>query len=1602
MATPTDPRSIQATNELLGQQAALWSSIASNASTLVDALNRVSGAAQGATQSSQQLNNSLAAAIQNAADGVRDIGASQEAAAAQGEAATRRANQSISSMVSDFEDAGNALERFQRDLERQKLEFGSLFDFGLDDKFEIYSDAANKFGQNLEGSFAAANKGVMTLVSGVGALAGGLFNIAKAAFAIPFQLLGMVAETGNELLEGGGGGGGGGGDNSFQLALEDVREKFGNIAEGEGARVVAMYEKINTSQSNIAGTGRTMADVFGKNAEALKAMSEMYEGLGPLVHVLGQDIEENADKLTIYTKGLGLGAEEMQAFGSQAIAAGKPLTSVLEDASRMAISLGKKFGISSKGIAKDLAYMSSGVTKFGNIGMKMIGSVSVYMKKLGMEVKDLEGVMGVFDDFESGAQASAKLSSAFGVQLDNMKMMQAANPAEQIQALRDAFKQSGQSLEGLSRQQLKYLGDTTGLGDKVLQALSPENAQTSLEDAQSAAADAASDTNKQLLKQTEILKILATNIKKIPAEGGGGGGADKAKDKFTSFIDAFTSGFKKAIFETESYKTMAKNVAESMGIMGEAGGKVGSVFLATFPQVEKIFTAIGDLFDPAKFRVKAEELTGIFQSFFGDLKSPATADKAFQNLFDSLMDWFGRLFDNPEAKGTLTESIEQMIEYMGNAISGAIGYLIPKIAEIITEIADFISGNKAEKTINEAASTGIGGAFRKAFDMIGDKLVEVWPKLSEALGKLIDVVLEKAKPYIMKAMIAYMTFVMVQGVLIGGAQAMASAVIGKTLERFGTFLTIKMKEMVAKRAAAAAADAATTAAATTTQAAASTAAAGAPAATAAAAGTASSTAATGGLVATVNAIPAKSIIEATGKLILMAAGLFVAMAAFVLALAGIHILITKVGGYAAVLSSLGTVAATVAVVAGIILVSQLIQPPAAGTAAVGLSSAVPVLAAAGVLLLGAIALSALAKVMKVSPTELLGYGLAMAAIVAMLTLIVLAAYALLGVAPDGGATAATTLATVGTVVLIGTGVFLAAAIALIALGITPERMAKAENIILSAAKIVGAIGFMVLTALGLGFIVTNPFTLGSVAVGILALAGFLVIAVPALASMLKSITEIKLTDPESSMKKVEIIKGVFAILDPMFKLVEKVMDQSDGWATSSSTAANNVKIQLESITTFFNTTLTALAGFVKTIIELASGIPTVDKSQMEKAEIFGKMISPVASLAGALLGSIGNIKSEAAEYNWMGNTTKSAITMESQLNAIKDFILGPEGDGKGEILNSIVNVLPTIVNAIKDMTALNLDAKGLESLGKKAEVVGSMVKAVGDMTSVFTEISNAAVAMGTETEKMDKSAVGFGYVKETSVVNIQKIKDFAAPNGPFMTIFGTLKEMIPTIVSSFNSLPEISLGGAKDPKERIESVGGAISSMMNGIRSLTGMFPEDTDLQKKNQTLATQAVGIKALATTTTGIMQAMLTNFSTLPALDVKKFEGIEKGMQAVGNLGSYTSSIHSATEALRSLATSNLSTLVHNSVDTIRKIDDELASIDNINIEARIEKVGKALALRPDSLKIDPKPVNINIKLNFTLDAKDLAREIRDVTAQMAVTGEITDPFVSQTPAQ
>jgi hypothetical protein len=954
------------------------------------------------------------------------------------------------------------------------------------------------------------------------------------------------------------------------------------------------------------------------------------------------------------------------------------------------------------------------------------------------------------------------------------------------------------------------------------------------------------------------------------------------------------------------------------------------------------------------------------------------------------MDWFGRLFDNPEAKGTLTESIEQMIEYMGNAISGAIGYLIPKIAEIITEIADFISGNKAEKTINEAASTGIGGAFKKAFTQIGDKLVEVWPKLSEALGKLIDVVLEKAKPYIMKAMIAYMTFVMVQGVLIGGAQAMASAVIGKTLERFGTFLTIKMKEMVAKRAGAAAISATPTP----------------PVVPPApvpppAAGAAAQTAATQGLIAQTATIDMSMVLQATKNLMGITAMFFAALAVFIVGLIAIHFLISTVG-YEAVLKSLGTVALAVAVVGGILLVSQLLQPSAAGPATAGLSSAYPVLIAAGGLMLGVIVLAGIAKLAKLSPSELFAYGAAMAAIVGMITLIVLAAYVLLGVAPDGGATAATTLATVGTVVLIGTGVFLAAAIALISFAATPEEMAKAEKIILSAAKIVGAIGFMVLTALGLGFIVTNPFTLGSVAVGIVALAGFLVIAVPALASMLKSITEIKLTDPESSMKKVEIIKGVFAILDPMFKLVEKVMEQSDGWATSSDTAANNVKIQLESITNFFNTTLTALAGFVKTIIELASGIPVVDESEMKKAEIFGKMISPVASLAGALLGSIGNIKSEAAEYNWLGNTTKSAITMESQLEAIKDFILGPAGDGKGGILNSFVDVLPTIVDAISKMTSLQLDDKGLESLGKKAEVVGSMVKAVGDMAGVFTDISNAAVAMGTETEKMNKNNLGRGFVRETSLVNMQKVADFAAPGGTFMTIFDQLKSMIPTIVKSFNDLPEISLKGAKDPKERIESIGGAISSMMNGIRSLTGMFPEDTDIQKKNQTLASQAAGIKALTTTTTGIMQAMLNDFSTLPALDVKKFEGIEKGMQAVGNLGSYTSSIHSATEALRSLATSNLSTLVHNSVDTIRKIDDELASIDNINIEARIEKVGKALALRPDSLKIDPKPVNINIKLNFTLDAKDLAREIRDVTAQMAVTGEITDPFVSQTPAK
>ena len=1560
MANPTNPPTgpSRADLDLLGQQSALYAEMSTSVKALADSINKIVGAVRGTTGEVEDLSNGLAAMAEAAVSGTNDIATATNNAISSSEEGAQKAKATIQGLTTVSEEAGNALTRMAKQL---ALDEATTSLWETKDTLEFLSKTAQGFGENLEGAFSAANAKVVSLVSGVGALAEGLFNIGKAVFAIPFQLFSLAAEEGNNLLNKGGG------DNSFQLALEDIREQFGNIATNEGKAVVDMYKDINSQQKNVAGSGLSMSKIFGKSSEALKAMGDVAKGLGAQFGILKEQLADSAAEVAVFQKGMGLSNEDLQAFGAMAISSGKPLVGFLKEAGKQSVLLGKQFGINSNLIGKDLAYMASNASKFGKMTMQAMGTAATYARKLGLEIKDLEGVMGVFDDFESGAQASAKLSQAFGVQIDSMKMMQASSPAEQVSMLRDAFAKSGKSLEGLTRQQRKYLADTTGLGDKLEQALSPANAGAKLGDIQDAATKAAADTNDQLLTQNNLIKALATNIKKLPKEGGGGGGDEK--NKWTSFIDAFKDGFRDGLKDMKSYQRMVRSIAGSMNELHDIGKNVFNTFIKSFPQLGEIFGGLSRIFDPKRFKLEGDKLVKIFSSLFEGLKNPATASKAFGDFYDSFIKWFKGIFSDEDSKQAVFGGIEQLVGYMGNALSGFVEFLVPKIADMINAIADFIANpSGAASKIAGAAQTGIGGAFAKALGQIGTAIEKSWPVLKEALIKLVDLALEAIKPYLLKALGIYFGYIYATGIVGGFAKAAGSALLEVGMRNFDKIMKLKMQKLQLKimggspleKAAVENKEAAV--------------AGGKQAADAKAAVDAGAPAAESkGIMKSLADIDKGDIRKAGENVLLMSLYFIGSMLLLIAGLGAIGGLVMLIGPEA-LITGLVAVGSVITALIGVALLTKLLDKVDPKKAASVLKESLPLALIAGGLLTGFVVIAGLAAKMNVTPELAMALGLVMVGIVAALTLIAIAAYALMAIAPDGGLSAAASLVIVGTVLLVALGVFALGVFKFMEIGPDPSQLKRAEDVMNSIAMIIGYVVAMVGAALLVGLALLNPMTLYPIVAGVVAIGGFLVLIGPAIEKIVKAFEGVKM-DPEAVEQKINILKNVFALLDPMFKMIEKVMDQSSSWATGTDTAAQNVKTQLDSISNFIDTILESLGTFVNTVIA-ASQTVTVSDDEIKRAEIFGKILGPVSELIGALMGSISGIETNAEESDL--TSYKAAVTMSSQLDAIKGFLLG-----EGGLLKSITRELPDIVKSINDITVLKgMSPKELETLGKKAELVGTMVSAITSLVGTFSDVAKSAASIGAT------KTVEEGFINDvvTESVEMQKITDFLPT---FTTIFNNVKALIPALVESFNGLPAIDLKGSKDPTERIKGISDAIDAMMSGINNITKMFPgmKTEDLKKMDEELTAKLTSTKNVISSAGDIMKSILTKFTELPALDVVKLGGLNEGLGLIGNIGEYASDIEAATKALDTFTKAQLTTSIGDTVKAINTIDAQLASLDRINMHARFEKVGKALALKPDSLKIENKPVNINIQLNFTMDAKDLAMEITNMQSRIKV---------------
>jgi hypothetical protein len=635
----------------------------------------------------------------------------------------------------------------------------------LSREMKVGKGIAAGFALGLIRGFGSALQTTKNLFSAVVGIIGGLGKLSVSIVTLPFRLLGGLFSLAQS--------GGGGGPSPTRQELENIRKEMGGLAQGAGAAAASALPQFRAQLSNLAGTGLSVRNVFGRGREGLaKAMAynlELMKALGPAVDSFNGVIKKSAVELAMFRKGLGITAEQQAQLLKHAQAVGRDPVDAQREFASMAINMGEQFGMSASAIGKDMAEMKSDFASFGTLSVRELGQTAVFARKLGIEVKALQGLIGAFDDFETAAQNAAKLSQAFGMNIDAMKMMNAQNPAERLSILQKAFKESGKSVEQMTRQELKLLAAQSGLSEEAASlAFSQRGLSMSYDQVQKAGAK----SEKKQLSQAEAMSKLADSIERV--FGGGGG------QQFTSFFDAFTKGFSRGIVKSKEFMEVSRAIRKSLREVYLGGIEIGKMFMRLFPGVKEMMKGLRDLFNPKRYRDLMNNFKCAFKDLFEDLRTDPKAGvqkfiERFKNIFKDFFQSGG------DAANSVLEGGKTFLSALWEIAKAIAPVLLKGLVDAIKKTTEYL---KNPPEIDGELKETFKNLFKDLFVATGDLLKELWTILWPPMKELFKTLWEVAGPWVKKAGMIALGFILVKifsGAILGMAVSSLATMLGNVV-----------------------------------------------------------------------------------------------------------------------------------------------------------------------------------------------------------------------------------------------------------------------------------------------------------------------------------------------------------------------------------------------------------------------------------------------------------------------------------------------------------------------------------------------------------------------------------------------------------------------------------------------------------------------------------------------------------------------------------------------------------------------------------------------------------------------------------------------------
>ena len=250
----------------------------------------------------------------------------------------------------------------------------------------------------------------------------------------------------------------------FVRINNNIRSNLGSLSQGAGRAAVGMRRTLGRDLKDLGVTTNFFGVGIEGAANRAKFLNESLTMLGPVADsVLGEFGTKAATALGTFQKAGFATQQQTQGIVQNVKALGGDPVKAIGMIIAKGNEFGERFGITANFIARDISMMMSDFGKFGNLSINEMAAASTFARKLGTDISKLTGVINTFDDFEAAATNVAKLSQAFGVNVDAVKMMNAENPVERINMLRDSMFAAGKSAENMTRQELALLAQQTGL-----------------------------------------------------------------------------------------------------------------------------------------------------------------------------------------------------------------------------------------------------------------------------------------------------------------------------------------------------------------------------------------------------------------------------------------------------------------------------------------------------------------------------------------------------------------------------------------------------------------------------------------------------------------------------------------------------------------------------------------------------------------------------------------------------------------------------------------------------------------------------------------------------------------------------------------------------------------------------------------------------------------------------------------------------------------------------------------------------------------------------------------------------------------------------------